>query len=240
MLRVCGNPASPAPTWWLQDHHLREDEARWESWPVSCSERTRRLSSTLAGVHRPEDALPVHLNCKKLRSLVPAETWQRLEDGDRLLFRKVCVYPHRSKHLVALRHGIRWAAPPGTKAPAQSKSSRTTEETSLPLEQTTEPDARTPWHSQTWHPGAWYTISSCQVSSPAPLKPLQDLPAAFPRQPLVLSPTVPLLPIPPSPLPAPRLPFSPSSPPVVLPVSLARAPAHPLMPQPHVCPEASH
>ena len=166
-------------------------------------------------------------------------------------------YPHLSKHLVALLHGIRWATPPGTKAPAQSKSSRTTEETSLPLEQTTEPYTCTPWHSQTWHPGGcctistwhsqtWHprgccTTSSGQVNSPALLKPSQDLPAAFPRQPLALSPTTHLLPIPPSLLPAPRLPFGPSSnPAMVLRVSLAHASAHPLMPQPHMCPEASH
>lgn len=148
-------------------------------------------------------------------------------------------YPHLSKHLVALLHGIRWAAPPGTKAPAQSKSSRTTEGTSLPLEQTTEPYTCTPWHSQTWHPGGCCTISSCQVNSPAPLKPSQDLPAAFPRQPLALSPTTHLLPIPPPPLPAPRLPFGPSSnPATVLPGSLAQASAYPLMPRPHMCPEA--
>lgn len=102
---------------------------------------------------------------------------------------QVCVYPHLSKQLVALLHGIRWAAPPGTEAPAQSKSSRTTEETSLPLVQTT---SLTPAHlgsAKVWPPGVRCTISSCQVKSPAPLKPSRDLPAAFPRQPPALSPT---------------------------------------------------
>lgn len=46
-------PCQPAPTWWLQDHHLWEDEVSWENWPMSCSEMTRRLSSTLAGAHWP-------------------------------------------------------------------------------------------------------------------------------------------------------------------------------------------
>lgn len=226
----------------LKDFHWRQDEeVRWVNQPSELTQRglgkpcpptcpqqdCPQYQRAEAKVEEP--AACMSLNYEKSQPIVTSETQTAGfgGEGDGQLFWTVCIGIH-SFHLLAPSHGISWLAHPETKVPAQTESSRTTEESFHPPNK----PRLIPTHPGTGKYGVCCTIiRSCQVNNPALFKNFQDSSTAFQRKHCALSPTTHLLLIPPPLLPLQRLPFCPSSLARFLWVTLAHSFKHLLMPQ---------